>query len=151
MHTTQFEVEQRFLRVELRLCSRIVAVEAAWLAWHISEETLCCYLMHDQSSSLQKWPQHRAVGRIMLLIEHAAGLRGYAGCILVLFPKQAECVLMANSKTAVVLEGFFQWALKCVCAHVYGLYIWTCACSYKVYRFCPLRILTNPEQPYPPL
>lgn len=87
---TEFEVEPSFLGVELSLCSWIVAAEAAWLAWHISGETLCCYLMHDQSSRLQQWPQHRAVGHIMLLIEHAPSLRGYAGCILVLLAERSR-------------------------------------------------------------
>ena len=50
----EFEVEPSFLRVELGLCRRKVVVEAAWLAWHISGETLRCYLMHDQSPRLQQ-------------------------------------------------------------------------------------------------
>lgn len=157
MPRTEFEVELlSFLRVKLSLCSWIVAVEAAWLAWHISGEgeggTPCYYLMHDQSSRLQQWPQHRAVGHIMLLIEHSPSLRGYAGCILVLLAERSRgCSNRKFQNTSGARRLFSRRAKICVCVcglvHMYWQYIWTCARTHEVYCLFLLRVLTSPAQP----
>lgn len=119
---TELEVEPGFLRLELSLCSWIVAVETAWLTWHISGETLCCYLMHDQSSRLQQWPQHRAVGHIMLLIEHAPSLWGYAGCILVLLAEGSRGCSDGKFKNISSAGRLFSLSFKvCAC-------MWACTC-----------------------
>lgn len=109
----------------------------------ISREILCCYLMRAQSSRLQQWPQRRALSHIMLLIEHARSLGGYAGCALVLMLREAQGVLMENSKTSVVLEGV------CVCTLVYTYRYMGVVAGAQIYCFCLLWLFTSPAWPLP--
>lgn len=47
--------------------------------------------MHDQSSRLQQWPHHTAVGHITLLIEHAPSLGGLRRLHLLLAKRSRGC------------------------------------------------------------
>lgn len=95
--------------------------------------------MHDQASGLQQWPHRAAVGHIMLLIEHAASLRGHAGYIF-FSPRGAEGVLMENSKTSLALRGFSSAGFR-VCFQ--GARPWSVTRAYtrKVHHSRPVEVI----------